>query len=435
MAATVKGGPRTWSLTTDRDGYRTYKVTFLVQTSSPLEGPSVASQAAGLPGFGDHWAIDADEDVTAFCTPERNVTPVYDQEKVVYYEVECTFTNKPLRLCSEGEIENPLAQPPRISIGYVSYTQEVNVDKDGLPILTSSHEPLRGAVSEFTYSHMIVRIVMNVAVLDLPTLDAMKDTVNATTLWGMPPRTVLMRAPQAERKFYGTCNAYYELSLEFETHSQGFDRIVQDEGAKVLNGHWNRQHEWVLDKVGVLGPPIVSFTFLENPEVGGGLEPELSFYYEVTSVDENGGETTPYAIECEIPNIVVDPVVIYLTWPAVEGAGAYRVYGRGPTPLGLNLLAEVTATGYTDDGSDVEGEELAPTENTTGVAPDPSNPRHFRQAVDYYNNPIRMTLNGEGLPANVVVGSGGGEPTDAGFVEMVVYEESDFTTLGIPLVL
>ena len=70
--------------------------------------------------------------------------------------------------------------------------------------------------------------------------------------------------------------------------------------------------------------------------------------------------------------------------------------------------------------------------------PDPHDPSHFVRAIDRKGNPIKMILNGHGLPASVFLGTGSGTGTtgrtgDPGFNTIEYYPESDFTRLGIPL--
>lgn len=61
--------------------------------------------------------------------------------------------------------------------------------------------------------------------------------------------------------------------------------------------------------------------------------------------------------------------------------------------------------------------------------PDASNPINFIRAVDRAGNPIRMPLNGAGLPIDAG-GTGSGYQLHSLYFEF--YEEANFTTLGIP---
>jgi hypothetical protein len=75
----------------------------------------------------------------------------------------------------------------------------------------------------------------------------MANTVNDAILWGLPPRCILLSQVSWERKFYGICFYYYTLHLTFDINYDGFDRDLVDEGTKVLNGQWDPvTGNWVL---------------------------------------------------------------------------------------------------------------------------------------------------------------------------------------------
>ena len=64
-----------------------------------------------------------------------------------------------------------------------------------------------------------------------------------------------------------------------------------------------------------------------------------------------------------------------------------------------------------------------------GANPDPSNPSHFGKALDRAGNPIRMPLNGAGMPIDAS-GTGSGYQLHSLYIQF--YNEANFTTLGIP---
>lgn len=68
-------------------------------------------------------------------------------------------------------------------------------------------------------------------------------------------------------------------------------------------------------------------------------------------------------------------------------------------------------------------------ENIGGSAPDPANPLHFIRAVDRAGNPIRMPLNGAGMPIDA---GGTGSATYLHSLYIEFYDEANFLALGIP---
>lgn len=68
-----------------------------------------------------------------------------------------------------------------------------------------------------------------------------------------------------------------------------------------------------------------------------------------------------------------------------------------------------------------------------GSPPDRNNPQHFCQYLDRNGNAGPVILNGSGLPAGAIVGTGSGDVTGPGYVWIVQkYPQVNFLGLGIP---
>lgn len=270
MAGTLHGGPLTWKLTRDEDGHRDYEIVHLVRMSSPGDGPYQALSVAALPQPGDTWAYGGDADPWATCILDAEVTVFQEKEgdPTKYYRIKQTFSTRPTkRRCLENEFTNPLLEPQKKSGGSVKYTEEATHDRHGDPILSSSHEMLRGPQNEWDASRLRVRIEQNVADLELDLVAQMLDTVNEDTLWGFPARTIKLSQFDYEEKYYGSCNKYYTRIFEFDIiykRQEGvsslvtgtgtydldpvltgdtytWDRYLLDEGTKVLKGRWSTE--------------------------------------------------------------------------------------------------------------------------------------------------------------------------------------------------
>lgn len=235
-------GPLTWGMARDTEGHREYKITFLVITDDPEDGPGIALRCPGLPIPGSWWIIGNEVDLWAWCRANAEVEQVVDNEPNYHWKVTQTFSTKPpddkKQRCQDNEIEDPLLEPQRVSGTFIKYTEEATIDRFGQPIMSSSHEQLKGPAVEFDANRLQVRIEQNVADLELDVLAGMVDTVNNAPIWGLPRRCVKLSAAPWEKKFYGTCYVYYTRTLEFDTNFNTFDRDILDEGTKVLEGHW-----------------------------------------------------------------------------------------------------------------------------------------------------------------------------------------------------
>jgi hypothetical protein len=265
----------------DDDGFRTYTIKFLVETDDPKDGPYLALGTVGLPQVGDVWDFDNDYDPWCYCRLPVKVTPEATNEPNLRFELEFSFSNKPDKdRCKLNEVTNPLLIPWQISGSFVKFHEEGRLDRFGLPIVNSAHEVIRGPQNEWDANRPQIKIEQNVLDLQLPMLCQMSDTLNMYPMWGLPARTIKLTVGPWSRKFYGHCFVYYTRTLEFDIRyrisyrveaegsfgsstssaaspqPEGFietyDRLVLDEGTKVLRGKWDTSTgklRWVLTKI------------------------------------------------------------------------------------------------------------------------------------------------------------------------------------------
>ena len=239
MAPVLQNGQRTWELTRDEEGYRSYKIEWGV-LADPLDGPATILNTPGLPAVGSFWNFDNDSDAWAFCTPEVKISPYQSQEPNILWTVEQTFSNRPITRCNNTTIDDPLSEPDKVSGSFVKYTKEAtkqwNPDTGDfdLYLVNSSFEQIRGSAAERDYNRPTVRIEKNISTLPLSTFSQMVDYLNDSTLWGLPARCVKLSNVSWERKIYGTCYYYYTVTYEFDIDYFTFDRILLDEGTRKL---------------------------------------------------------------------------------------------------------------------------------------------------------------------------------------------------------
>lgn len=235
-----------WSGSRDQEGHRNYTVRHLVKAAK-TDGPANVIQTAGLPQIGSYWFFNDDIDVWAFCLPTTSVNPIETKGPTTTWSVENTFsTNIPNKRCQDTSIEDPLLEPDIVSGSFTRERREAIVDKDGVFLVSSSHEKLTGPEVEFDFSNAVVFIEQNVIDLQLPLVTELINNVNNHTLWGLPARTVKFSEFRWERKLFGTCYYYYTRSMAFEIDFNTWDRDIMDKGTKVLNGSWDEDDNWVL---------------------------------------------------------------------------------------------------------------------------------------------------------------------------------------------
>lgn len=242
MSATVLG-VMDWGMTRDQEGHRTYNLKTLIKTDDYNDGPATVMFASGLPLPGSLWAYGNDFDPWAFCYPNLTVQPIVKREKNLYWTADQIFSTKPLRRCQDTSIDNPLAEPARISGTFAQDKRMTDKDRNGATITSSSLEPIRIEAPDCRPS---VVIEMNTGYLELDLFSEMINTVNDSPLWGLPARHIMLSNISWARLLYGTCTYYFTRKFEFQVQRGGYDITdMVDKGFKVVRGEWNgTTHEW-----------------------------------------------------------------------------------------------------------------------------------------------------------------------------------------------
>lgn len=234
MSGTVKG-LIDWGLSLDDEGHRNYNAEFLVRMDDKWDGPGAVLNTPGLPIIGSAWNMGNDSDPWAFCWPNAKISKAFiANEPDVYWKAGFMFTTKPLKRCQDTTIEDPMSEPYRIGGSFVTKTKEVMLDRNGKAIKTSSHELIRGQISEFDDSCPTVKIGMNLLILPLSDFAPMIHTVNDAPMWGLLPRMIKLSNATWQRQIYGTCTYYYTVDYDFEINYKTFDRKAVDEGTRIL---------------------------------------------------------------------------------------------------------------------------------------------------------------------------------------------------------
>ncbi len=253
-------GPRVWGGGTDDDGYGSYTLTTLVEWigGAPPGGPNQALRTAGLPLPGSEWAINGDEDEWAFCTLKAEAHPSAESPKnepCYLFEVVQHFSKDSCKDGKSSKVDDPLLEPYKISGSFTKFTEEAtqtvkttwlggdqfNTLQSPGSVINSAWEQLRGHQVEFDNNRPTVKIEQNVVNLQLNLISYMVDTVNDRSLWGLSPRKIKLASVSWEKKYYKQCFPYYTRALEFEIDYRTFDRLILDEGNKVLHGEWNQE--------------------------------------------------------------------------------------------------------------------------------------------------------------------------------------------------
>ena len=113
---------------------RQYVVTYNVQTTSHLDGPSVIMVSPLVPKLGSSYAFGNDLDALATCVKVSLPTRLSRRR----WKVECSYDTD--RIVAEFT-DNPFQQPPEITGGTVPYEIAMRRDALGRPIVNSARRP------------------------------------------------------------------------------------------------------------------------------------------------------------------------------------------------------------------------------------------------------------------------------------------------------
>ncbi len=212
-----------WSLDRDDQGGREYKALFLVKVSDPLDGPLTALLASGLPAVGSSWGINNEVDPWVYCQPKASVKQWHGRpgERHIWWAVEQTFSSPTRRgtRCNNTNVDDPMSEPPKVSGSFVRYTKEAQYRADGSLILSSCLQPITGI--EKDDGRAVVTIERNSLDNNLGQYASFFNTLNDSTVWGVPARHIKFSEFSFEQKFYGSCYVYYTHRLGFEIRGNG----------------------------------------------------------------------------------------------------------------------------------------------------------------------------------------------------------------------
>lgn len=412
MACVIVEGARSWSLEKDDEGHRNYDISHLVECTGDgnrIEGLSEVSVTPGLPAIGATWDIDGDIDTAAYCAPYMKVT-AHDEkpgEKPTFYLVEQKFTTKAWKRCQDQTVENPLLEPQKVSGTFEKYTREASMNKDKQPLLTSSHELYRGSQVEVDGNRPTVRIVQNVADLDLPLMARMMGKVNDSELWGLSERCVKVSSAAWERLVQGKCNFYYQRSFEFDIAYETFDKRLLDHSRKSLNTRY--VHLDFGCTLSILTDTNGSLTSASITNGGSDYPANSNFYLQVLGKGRGG--------------------IVYATSNA---SGVVTT---------VSVLLGKPGIGYKDTGTaKTQMDEMTLVQANVGklTAPDPNNPTHYQTAKDIRGSSVKVLLDGEGKPvtSNQIQFNPDGTPIPGVgspfYADHQIYEPDNLLLLGIP---
>lgn len=314
MSATLKG-PVKWSLSRTDDNNREYKITYRILCDIG-DGPFIALNCPGLPRVGDTWSVDNDIDNAAACIPNASITPVIDDgEPSTQFNVELTFSTKPIDFFAGDPIDDPLLDPPVVTGAFNRYVEEATFDRFNNQLVTSSFEQIKGYGAEFDAGSHTVHIEHNVANLQLFLCTSLLHKVNDDEMWDMPKRCVKMSTFNWSAQYRGNGVKYYKRIYDFDINPDTFDKTIPDEGYKALRGQFLKDGRYRVYNIDGAFPDYnnpAHFRRVQDDSGnlfgkvildGQGLPANVEVVYDPTGPGDTGTGTTHF-VEKRVPAMI-----------------------------------------------------------------------------------------------------------------------------------
>ena len=239
MSATLLGVLSS-GMRTSKDGHRDYDINWLVESDNVDDGPATIANVSGLPVVGSSWSFGNDNDPWAFCWPSLRLKEVTGPDRGEWtgqWVARQMFTTRPLSRCQTTRIEDPLAEPPRLSGTFTRYSKEATHTRQGDLLMSSSKELIRGIMTDD--SNAVVNVTQNLLSLPLAATTQLRNHVNATPMWGIDKRCVKLSDFTWDRHLWGTCSYYYTVTHGFDVNFDKYTIPVVDRGTRVLSDNGN----------------------------------------------------------------------------------------------------------------------------------------------------------------------------------------------------
>ncbi|MEM1355427.1 MAG: hypothetical protein AAGH88_11145 [Planctomycetota bacterium] len=207
---------------TDQNGLKTHSRVWVVLCDDIADGPAVAQDAAGIPGFGSTY------EGVAFAG--KTADPIDDSD--LAFAVTVNYATQ-----SGGSVEvNPLDEPDEIEWGGSESTEPYAIDAAGNPVVNSAGDPIdverESSIGELTVSR-------NLASYNDAAMEAYSDTYNtAAVTIGVTTYavgTLKMGRIRASRQVRNDA-VFYRVVFPMRKSLSGFDEVdLADRGFNKLD--------------------------------------------------------------------------------------------------------------------------------------------------------------------------------------------------------
>ncbi|MEI9913650.1 MAG: hypothetical protein WDN66_01430 [Candidatus Saccharibacteria bacterium] len=191
------------------------------------------------------------------------------------------------------------------------------------------------------------------------------------------------------------------VTIENSTNSTAALQIQNSSAANLLTADTTNMRLGVDVTYALMSSPTISGT--ATATTGGTLAQNTTYYYEITAVDANGGETTPSTQASQLTGNTTATNTITLTWAPIAGAAGYHIYRS--TTSGVFTNVGYYSTPGTVSGSNLTFTDTNATKNTTTGGPPTTTTAYVATNVANTNN-LELSIGGNGTPMGQLYVSG-----------------------------
>jgi hypothetical protein len=205
------------------------------------------------------WNFGNDSHPFAVCLPGQTVerhSSVQEGSPSTYWTVKQKYSTRGIPPTQKSG--DPLSRDPEVSGSFERYRKEVEFDRHGARLISTSFEPLQGEAREREFFHPVVNVTVVESTLNLSIYSQAMNSLNDSTLWGLPARHIQLSSFSWSEEKYGA-SKYYKISMGFRADFEGFDKEAVNGGQMALPPGTTPS-----DAVAIVGP--LGLPLYQNPK-------------------------------------------------------------------------------------------------------------------------------------------------------------------------
>ena len=215
-------------------GHRTYTSVARVFTDDPNDGASTVMISPLLPQIGEPylWRNSFDYGARVNSLPVVRLEREDGSARKIWLAT-ITYTTQGRQL-EERPPDDPLSHPWKVSGDADEWVEEAERDVNGVPLMNSAFQQLRGKQVERFRTRRKWILSKNFPNVNQVLIDYIEGSINRSTVYLLgavyPPGTLYMRRITFTREWFGYGIPYFPHTFLIDVNPDGFNRKIVDKG-------------------------------------------------------------------------------------------------------------------------------------------------------------------------------------------------------------